>query len=170
MSLNKWRDRATYPEPNRDIMLKVESPCDMGSVYVSGFYSEDEECYCETYSPANAPFDLIQGWCYLEEFLQEDKPTFEEGMWCAIQELVVKGADWVRCGEVVKDHFTEEQCINTQAKSGFENLIMEEFIRQEIVITKICEDCGKEYKETDFNRSAPYAMCDKCYDDYLCKL
>lgn len=33
--------------------------------------------------------------------------------------------------------------------------------------TNICEECGKEYTYSDFNRMAPYAMCDKCYDDYI---
>ena len=33
--------------------------------------------------------------------------------------------------------------------------------------TNICECCGKEYVITDFNRNAPYAMCDGCYDEYL---
>ena len=33
--------------------------------------------------------------------------------------------------------------------------------------TRICEHCGKEFVLTPFNESAPYAMCDNCYDNYL---
>ena len=33
--------------------------------------------------------------------------------------------------------------------------------------TNICECCGTEYEITDYNRAAPFAMCDDCYDEFL---
>jgi len=33
--------------------------------------------------------------------------------------------------------------------------------------TRICEDCGREYEVNDYNRCAPYSMCDDCYGEYL---
>ena len=44
----KWNNKNIKPEYNRDILIKVESPCDMGYAYVSGFLNEDNDCYCET--------------------------------------------------------------------------------------------------------------------------
>lgn len=32
---------------------------------------------------------------------------------------------------------------------------------------RICEACAKVFEVNDFNRCAPFAMCDDCYDSYI---
>ena len=82
--------------------------------------------------------------------------------------MVLLNADWVNCGEVAKNYFVSQQCLNLQAKSGHEDEVIMDFVRQEIGIFNACEDCGKTYRVSSFNKDAPYAMCEMCYDNYLC--
>lgn len=33
--------------------------------------------------------------------------------------------------------------------------------------TGTCELCGAEFEVNEFNRDAPYPMCDRCFEEYL---
>lgn len=55
----------------------------------------------------------------------------------------------------------EEQGRNAQAGQGSLTMAKKE------IETGTCELCGAEFEVNEFNRDAPYAMCDRCFDEYL---
>lgn len=122
----KWNKTKNYPTNGRPILLEIEGDC-QENVYVSGFYHNDNKCYCDDVNIRQLYDTEVKRWADLES------NALEDGIWYSVQFLVCSHDETTLAAFLCKEaNLSKNDCRILQAKTEFENEKMMAFINNEI--------------------------------------